>query len=565
MDMVTGMATDMDMEMRARKNIKSVQPASIIGLCCFCSLAFAQSVSTGSDSGSAFSATNASAATQTPPSALGNSTSQGRAWVITPRIGVTETYSDNVNVNASNNNKQGDFTTEISPGIRVEARAARLKAYLDYTLRGLFYARESGYNQTQNSLNTFGTFEAVEKWLFLDFSALIAQQAISAFGPQSPSNSTINNNVTETATYRLSPYIRGQAGGLVDYLLRYNLSTTRSDASAVSDTNISEWTGQLRGSTPFRNLKWTIDGSQQSVDYTRGRDTDSERLRGMLTYSLSPQFRVSASAGQESNNYASLDQKTNDTYGYGFDWNPTERTQISAFKERRFFGDGHNVSFSHRFPRSSIRFSDTRDVSVLPNQFTTVGFGSVYDLFYPLLANVEPYASMPPGAKESAIANAIYSLFGVPANTQVTSSFLTSRATVQRRQQLGLTLTGIRNTITLMVSQGEDQSALASASSNDDFSQSNVVRQRGFSLNYSHRLSDISNLNALASRQESTNSGTITGTGNLKATTTIYQINLSTKLGAKTTGALSARRSEFDSATNPYTENAIIGSVFFVY
>lgn len=563
--MVTGMATDMGMEMRARKTIKSIQPASIIGLYCFCSLALAQGVSTGSDTSSAFSATNASAAAQTPSSALGNPTSQGRAWVITPRIGLTETYSDNVNVNASNNNRQGDLTTEISPGIRLEARSARLKAYLDYTLRGLFYARESGYNQTQNSLNTFGTFEAVEKWLFLDFSALIAQQAISAFGPQSPSNSTINNNVTETATYRLSPYIRGQTGGLVDYLLRYNLSTTRSDASAVSDTNISEWIGQLRGSTPFRNLKWTIDGSQQSVDYSRGRDTDSDRIRGMLTYSLFPQFRVSASAGQESNNYASLDKKTNDTYGYGFDWNPTERTQISAFKERRFFGDGHNVSFSHRFPRSSIRFSDTRDVSVLPNQFTTVGFGSVYDLFYPLLANVEPYASMPPGAKESAIANAIYSTFGVPANTQVTSSFLTSRATVQRRQQLGLTLAGIRNTITLMVSQGEDQSALASTSSNDDFSQSNIVRQRGFSLNYSHRLSDISNLNALASRQESTNSGTITGTGNLRATTTIYQINLSTKLGAKTTGALSARRSEFDSSTNPYTENAIIGSVFFVY
>ena len=565
MDTDTATATDIGMEMRAREKIKIIQSASIIGLCCSCSLALAQSISTGVDSGSAFSATNASAATQAPSSGLGNPTSQGRAWVITPRIGLTETYSDNVNVNVGNNNKQGDFTTEISPGIRVESRTARLNAYLDYALRGLFYARQSGYNQTQNSLNTFGTFEAVEKWLFLDFSALIAQQAISAFGPQSPSNSTINNNVTETATYRLSPYIRGQAGGLVDYLLRYNLSTTRSDASAVSDINISEWIGQLRGSTPFQNLKWTIDGSQQSVDYTRGRDTDAERIRGMLTYSLSPQFRVSASVGQESNNYASLDQKTNDTYGYGFDWNPTERTQISAFKERRFFGDGHNVSFTHRFPRSSIRFSDTRDVSVLPNQFTTVGFGTVYDLFYPLLANIEPYASMPPGAKESAIANAIFSTFGVPANTQVTSSFLTSRATVQRRQQLGLTLTGIRNTITLLVSQGDDQSALASASSNDDFSQSNIVRQRGFSLNYSHRLSDISNLNALASRQESTNSGTIAGTGNLKATTTIYQINLSTKLGAKTTGALSARHSEFDSTTNPYTENALIGSVFFVY
>ena len=492
----------------------------------------------------------------------------GRDRVIRPRVSLTETLTDNVNVNRSNNQKQGDLITEIAPGLHIEARTARLKAYFDYALRGQVYARESDYNQTQNALNTFGTLEAVNQWLFIDFSGAISQQAISAFGAQSPSNSTINNNYTETASYRVSPYIRGQLGGQVEYLLRYNLSTTQSDANLVSDTNISEWVGQLSGSTPFQALRWSIDANQQSTDYSRGRDTDAQRIRAMLTYTVLPQFRVSASGGQETNNYASLNQETNSTFGFGFDWTPTERTQVSAFKERRFFGDGHNFSLSHRFPRSSIRISDTKDVSVLPNQYTTTGLGTVYDLYYQIYSNIEPYASMDPAVKDAAVANAVNTMLaqsGVSPNTQVTSSFLSARATVQRRQDLTLATFGARNSITVVLNRTESQSVLAAQASNDDFSQTTLVKQQGASVNFAHRLSELSNLNALVSRQESKGSSSVTGNGNLKTTTTTYLVNASTKLGAKTTGSLSARRTEFDSTTNPYTENALLGTVSFVY
>jgi uncharacterized protein (PEP-CTERM system associated) len=357
-------------------------------------------------------------------------------------------------------------------------------------------------------------------------------------------------------------------GGLVDYLLRYNLSTTRSDASIVSDTNISEWVGQLRGSTPFQKLKWTIDTSQQSTDYSRGRDTDAERIRAMLTYSILPQLRFSLSGGQERNNYASLNQETNSTHGYGFDWNPTERTQISGFKEHRFFGDGHNFSFSHRLPRSSIRISDTRDVSVLPNQYTSTGLGTVYNLYYQIFSNIEPYASMDPAVKDAAVASAVNTMLaqnGVSPNTQVTSSFLSARATVQRRQDLTLATFGARNSITVVLNRTESQSVLAAQASNDDFSQTTMVKQQGGSVNFAHRLSEISNLNALISRQESKGSNSVTGNSNLKTTTTTYLVNASTRLGAKTTGSLSVRRTEFDSTTNPYTENALLGTVSFVY
>ena len=176
---------------------------------------------------------------------------------------------------------------------------------------------------------------------------------------------------------------------------------------------------------------------------------------------------------------------------------------------------------------------------------------------------------MTPGAlKDAAVANAVNTLLaqgGISPNTQVTSSFLTSRASIQRRQDLTLVLTGVRNSITFVANRTENQSVLAATASNDDFSQSTLVRQQGLSINLSHRLSELSNLNAVVSRQESQGSSSVTGNGNLKTTTTTYLINASTKLGAKTTGSLSARRSEVDSTINPYTENALLGTVSLVF
>jgi len=489
-----------------------------------------------------------------------------QAFDIKPRISLTETWSDNISISGGPNGKESGLITQLTPGIRVDARTARLKAYFDYALTGQFYSSSSVNSRTQNSLNTFGTFEAISNWLFLDFSGLIAQQAISAFGAQSPSGANINSNSTETSTYRLSPYIRGQIAGLVDYSLRYNWSTTQANTSTTSNVEISDWSGQLRGSTPFQSLNWSINATQQTSSHSLGRTSEAERLYAMATYTIVPQFRISVSGGNESNNYASQNMVSQPTHGFGFDWTPTERTQISAFKERRFFGNGHNYSLSHRFPLSSIRYTDTKNVSVLPNQFSTIGLGTIFDLFYQICSQQLSSSISDTGLlnqSATTCANNLVSQFGLPLNTQVTSSFLSSRATVQRSQQLSMAFQGVRNTLTVMFNRNESQSILAAGAVNDVFSQNNTteIRQRGFSINLANKLSSLTNLSLMASRQKSTGSGNST----LEATTAMYQASLTSRFGAKTTGGISIRHTKFDNMTNPYTENAIIGTVSVLF
>lgn len=494
-----------------------------------------------------------------------NTVSQSQALTIKPRITLTETWTDNVAVSGGQGSKESGFITQLAPGVRIDAKTARLKAYFDYALTGIFYSTSSVNSRTQNALNTFGKLEAVSNWMYLDFSGLIAQQTVSAFGAQSPSNANINTNSSETSTYRLSPYIRGQLAGVADYTLRYTWSTTQSNASVASDIELSDWAGQLRGSTPFQNLKWSIDATQQNASYSRGRTTDAERLYAMGIYTVVPQFRISLSGGQESNNYASQNSESKLTHGYGFDWTPTERTQVSAFKERRFFGDGHRYIFSHRFPLSNIRYSDTKDVSVMPPQSNMVGLGTLFDLVSELCRQ-QHINDTDPNQLDQAVYTCANNWFinrpGFSPNALAYSGFLSSRATVQRSQQLALAVQGARNTLTVLFNRNESQSILASTAAFDEFNNTNNIRQRGVSLNLSHQLSAISSFNVMASRQEST------GTGNgttLKAKTMMYQASFTSKLGAKTNGGLTIRRTEFDNATTPYTENAIIGTVSVVF
>jgi uncharacterized protein (PEP-CTERM system associated) len=286
----------------------------------------------------------------------------------------------------------------------------------------------------------------------------------------------------------------------------------------------------------------------------------------MATYTIFPQLRASLSGGTESNNYASQDTETRATHGYGFDWSPTERTQVSAFKEHRFFGNGHRYSFSHRFPQSNIRYSDTRDVSVLPNQFTSVGLGSVFSLYYPLAnqkcsQDLQTYPDLDTCVTAEILAYMAQNNIQLNAlNGQVAASFLSSRATIQRIQQLALVIQGATNTLTVLFNRNQSESILAS-STIDIANSANSIKQSGVSINLSHQLSNVSSANFMAARQKSTGSGI----SYLEAKTAIYQVNLTSKIGSKTTGSVSLRRTEFDSATSPYTENALIGTLSLVF
>lgn len=434
-----------------------------------------------------------------------------RGFSIVPRVTVAETFTDNVNL--ANSGKQAEQITEISPGIRISSDGSRVKGYLDYALSGIAYGQNSSQKRSQNALNMFGSIEALDKWMYLDLSGSIAQQSISALGTQSSASTLINANKTEVSSYRLSPYFRGRLGAWANYEARCSRTVTHTDTGAASGVAMSDGLLYVGGDTAFKNLAWSADIRRQSIDYSAGRPTEADNLELGLSYSVTPQFTVFANAGREFSNYTSADKQIYETNNLGASWSPSDRTRLSASRARRSFGETHSVVFEHRTALTVWKFTDTRDISAAPSQ-------------------------------ENFLVNS------ANPNAPVISSFLSSAVSQQHRQDLSLTLQGVRDTVTFVAAWSENSRLDTVSAGIDDLSAS-TVRQMGFSVDYLHRLAPDYALDLLGSQQRALNVQ-----GLQDATLYLVNIGLTGKVGRYTTASVGARRSVF-SSTTPYDESAL--------
>lgn len=478
-------------------------------------------------------------------------------WKITPSISVNETATDNVGL--KNTNQESDLISDIAPGLRIEGTGDRVKMRFNYQMHNLFYANDSSRNQTQNSLDASGTLEALDDWFFIDATGRISQQTISAFGGATPSGvNTNSDNTTETSTYTLSPYFRGRLGGAADYVLRYTAKTTRSKQGSAFDSDTEELSANLRGVTGLSALGWAFDADRQSHDFSNGRSNEADMVRGTLIFQFDPQFRVSVFGGRESNDYLSLnsEKESRTTRGAGFEWAPTERTQIAAKREKRFFGDANDFSFSHRTAGTAWKYRESKDATVLPNTQSSGGLGTYYDLFYSLFES-----AIPDPTARAAYVNALLLSSGISPTAQLQGGFLSSGVTLQHRKELSFALVGVRNTVTFAANQSESEN-LSRAQGMGFYLGQNLadvqtIKQKGVSVNWSHKLTALSSLTGSFARTVSTGSG---GSISPETTQRLFNVNFTTKLGPNTTAGLGARRIVVDGTSN-YTENSLTGTL----
>jgi uncharacterized protein (PEP-CTERM system associated) len=471
-----------------------------------------------------------------------------RAWTVEPRVSASATYTDNVRLSAVDT--RNELIGEVAPGVRVRAGSASLQAYLDYELRGLAYRDDSSPSTTQNRLNTFGRLEAIDDRLFLDFSAAVDQQTVSAFGLQGQGSASVNPNRTEVRSFGVSPQLTGKLGGVLAYDLRYSARTTRSDAIAgLNNNDTDQWSALLGGATPFSRLAWSVAGSAQRVRYPDDRRrSESDRVSGRLTLQPAATYRVWVTGGRESNNFAALDRQSNSTHGAGFEWIPGPRTRLLAARERRFFGDDDTLAFSHRSGRAVWQLDHTRSATAPSDQFATSAVGTVFDL-----VDAQLTAQFPDPAERAVEVERFLAVTGLPRDATVTAGFLSSRIQLQKASRISLLLAGRRNAITLAATHSESES-LESGLLGDDFDTFSRIRQTGFSVTWAYRLSPLSALSVTGARQRSfgVRPSAATETTGLRT----LQAALQTRIGRRTTAGVTARRTESEAVANPYVENA---------
>ena len=146
------------------------------------------------------------------------------AYLIRPRVSVSETFTDNVNY--AHSPRIADAYTNILPGLSFSADTPRFQGVATGNLNAYIYARESTFDQVVGNLyaNGFGTI-----WpdaLFVDLQSLITQSATTpTLGFQNLSQLPTNQQ-TQVFSNSVSPYFRKSFDGLVDSELRYRFSST---------------------------------------------------------------------------------------------------------------------------------------------------------------------------------------------------------------------------------------------------------------------------------------------------------------------------------------------------
>lgn len=413
---------------------------------------------------------------------------------VAPRVVVTETYSSNRTLTGS----PGDagWITTLAPGLNINMSGARVKGYLDYQLNGYYYMGDSDFRDSQHQLNSFVNVEAVDKWLYVDALASVFQRQQSLFGPVAVSSGTGIGNQGESRFGQLSPYIRGRAFSVADYLVRASVIESQSDLPSVSNTRVKQLLGSLKNQATTGAIGWFGDANITQVSNDAIGDRDNERVRWGITVPLSSQLHFSLSDGRERTNYVSDARETTTTPGVGLSWSPNSRTEFVGVRERRFFGLGHSFQFSHRTRLLAIRYSDVKDVSILPTLPSGVYRGSIYDLMSDLLA-----ASVPNPDQRALAVRARVDQIGPASSLSESGGVTTSRLFLDRTRRISAAAIGVRNIVTLIVSRRDEQLlSLVAPAVADDFSLAPDLRERGATLSWLYRLSSTSDLRFASTR-----------------------------------------------------------------
>lgn len=290
-------------------------------------------------------------------------------WEVTPRIGLRETYTDNVDLEPDDE-ADSDLITELRPGITVTGEGRRFDANLNYTLQALYYAEDSDQNEAFHQLNAGGEVELLRETFFIEGSARRRQSAGDLLGPQG--DNVVGGDREENTGVEVSPYLVNRWGSFAESELRYRHSRTRTEPAdgGPADDSYSN-TGSLRldSGPAFQRLRWSLGGRYERIRSDDGgegefADSDDGTFRSadaLLGWQVGRTLELSVTGGYEDNDYQTTrdeDDLSDTFWDAGFTWRPNRRTSLEARYGERFFGD--TTTFSATYRARALTFNASR-------------------------------------------------------------------------------------------------------------------------------------------------------------------------------------------------------------
>jgi uncharacterized protein (PEP-CTERM system associated) len=465
-----------------------------------------------------------------------------QTWRITPTIALQETFTNNVSLSPDG---QSDFVSQITPSLSFSEKGARTQLNGVVTVPISLYARTSANDQVYPSANIEGTAELWKDFFFINATANVSQQFFSPFGAQPNNFTNVTANRYRTETFSVNPYIAGTLAGGTRYEFRNNNVWTLYSQAPVETTDSYYVQYLADAENTQQRLGWRAHYEYTNVRFegsgTQVRSTIRSQLaRFVPTYLVDPQLRLEASVGFEDNDYTFTSSR-DVIYGVGLEYRPTERMNIVAKYEHRFFGASYLVSFANRTPLTEWTLRASRYITTYPQQIAALPAGVNVAAFL----NALFLSSIPdPAAREIAVRELMQSR-GLPASLATPVDIYSQQVQLVQSESATVALIGARNTVLFTVYNSRSEQINATGSPVPPvlgFNNDNT--QTGGSVVWSNKFTPTLLLTASADYYRSvSNNSQFPGTSRQG----IAQMMVSMPLGARTTGFIGARYQAFSS------------------
>lgn len=290
-------------------------------------------------------------------------------WRFTPRVTVTETWSDNIELE-SEGEERHDFVTQVSTGAGITGSGRRLQLNFDYQTTYLKSARGIDESRLDHRLQTDSNAELYVDRLFLDFSATVSQQNLDNRGRLSTDTVSVNENRRNVFTVQASPYWRQRLGRYADAVLRFRRSMVANSGSGGgtgTDTDIDALSLSIASGPAFPRLPWTLSARLSREDNDTGTTNTFRSVDASARYQFSRRYGLRVSAGFQDDQVqtADADDQSGPTLALTGIWTPTERTSVEAGIRQQAFGSSFLLDASHRMRKAVITlgFSEDRTTS----------------------------------------------------------------------------------------------------------------------------------------------------------------------------------------------------------
>ncbi|MCG5497568.1 TIGR03016 family PEP-CTERM system-associated outer membrane protein [Ectothiorhodospira variabilis] len=288
-------------------------------------------------------------------------------WDFTPRVSVSQTYTDNVNLASSSDDKESESVSQLNTGFSLSRDGGRTDLSLGYNLQSLAYWGDDSRNTVNHTFSGNSTTELLRETFFVDASASYRERLVD--GRDGFADDTLTDgNRTGVANYRISPFWRQQFGRFAGGEVRYTWDKTDYQDASIggSGSESNRVQASLNSGPQFTTIGWGLTYSWDQVDFEDGSQTTFESIEGLVRLNLTPQFSVFAAGGEERNDFqrdAGTDDPDDSFWRAGATWLPTPRTSLDAFYGERFFGDTYGLTLNHRFRHAtwSVAYSETVD------------------------------------------------------------------------------------------------------------------------------------------------------------------------------------------------------------